>query len=943
MTRETHDPNEPGGDAASAIRPETPVALLGRDSECEALRRLIEDVRRGESRSLVLRGEAGIGKTALLRYLTMVAGDVTVCRAAGVESEMELTFASLHQLCGPMLNRLPGLPGPQRQALEIVFARSAGPPPDRFLVGLAVLSLFSQTAEDRPLLCVVDDAQWLDRASAQTLAFVSRRLLAEPIGVVFATRHASEELAHLPQLDVAGLRLEDARELLARGVPPSLDARVRERIIAETRGNPLALMELPRGLSANELEADFAFAGGLDLSGHIEGSFLRRIDKLSPDGRRLVLLAAAEPLGDSQLVWRAAEQMGITRIVAEEPQAQELLEIDETGVRFSHPLARSAVYSAASAPERRAAHLALAEVTDREADPERRAWHLASAAAGPDEQVAAELERSAGRAQARGGVAAAAAFLTRSVALSEDAARRGDRAIAAAQACLHGGAFDAALGLLTTAEGGSLDELQRARVNLLRAQITFVSRRDATAIPLLLGAARQLEALDARLARTAYVGALSGVLFAARYAPPDGRVRAVAGAIRSASFAGDPAPVTDLLLEAWATLFVEGGAAAVPALREAVTRMEVMDPTAEDLPLLWLVTISAPAVWDDAVWEAASEMAVDAARRSAALSELSLALRTRAYVKLLKGDLDAADALVEEARAAAEATGGETATYSGLTLTALRGGEQEAATMLELARGEAVRRGAGGGLTAIAWAQAIVANGHGNPSSALDAAREACACPTNNPIVGWSLVELVEAAARAGEQAEAAAAAERLRPIARSAGTDWALGVDARCRALLTRGDEAEALFREAVERLGRTRMGLDLARAHLLYGEWLRREQRRVDARTHLREAHAAFSAMGITGFTERAAKELLATGERMRRRTTGTRDELTPQERQIARLARDGLSNPEIGARLFLSPRTVEWHLRKVFTKLDVRSRRELAAALTSLAPDAEPPVPR
>src|SRR6516162_956678 len=444
-------------------------ALRGRSSECALLDGLVSAVRRGQSQSLVLRGEAGIGKTALVEYLVASASDLTVVRAVGVESEMELAYASLHQLCGPLLDRLDRLPVPQRQAMEIVFGLSAGGAPDRFLVGLAVLSLFAAVAEERPLLCVVDDAQWLDRTSGLTLAFVARRLLAEPIGIVFGAREPGEELRRMPELEVRGVREGDARALLSSAVRFKLDEAVRDRIIAETRGNPLALLELPRGLTASQLAGGFGLLAAQALTGRIEESFIRRLELLSDDARRLLLVAAAEPTGDPLLLWRAAGRLGLGPADAEAAEAEGLVAIGGR-VTFRHPLVRSAMYRSAAAEDCRKVHLALAEATDRQTDPDRRAWHLAAAAAGPDEEVALELERSAGRAKARGGLAAAAAFLQRAVALTEDPVRRADRALAAAEASLQVGAFDAALRLVATAEGGRLDEFQRVRVDLLRAE-----------------------------------------------------------------------------------------------------------------------------------------------------------------------------------------------------------------------------------------------------------------------------------------------------------------------------------------------------------------------------------------------------------------------------------------------------------------------------------------
>ena len=912
------------------------MSLLGRVNECVLLDGVIDEVRRGRSRALLLKGEAGIGKTALLEYLVESASDLTVARAVGVESEMELPFASLHQLSGPMLDRLPSLPAPQRQALEVVFALSAGLVPDRFLVGLAVLSLFSQAAEERPLLCVVDDAQWLDDASALTLAFVARRLLAEPVGIVFAAREQRDELQHVDELEVHGLRRADARALLASVVRAKLEEPVRDRIIAETRGNPLALVELPRGLTATQLAGGVGLPGAADLSGHIEEGFVRRLAKLTDGARRLLLLAAAEPVGDPLLLWRAADRLQIAPAAADEAEAQGLLTIDER-VHFRHPLARSAVYGSATARRRRAVHLALAEATDRNADPDRYAWHMASAAAGPDEQVAVELEHSAGRAEARGGLAATAAFLTRAVALTQDPTRRADRALAASQATLQAGGFDAASGLVAVAETGPLDDCQRARVELLRAKIAFASNRGSGASPLLLRAAKRIESLDATLTHAAYLDAMSAAMFAGRLAGPGGEVRDVANAVLATPSNRGPRTAPAVLLDGWAALFAEGCAAATPTLREALTQFGQPVAATDQLHLLWLVTITAPVVWDDARWDVLSSSHVEHARSCGWLSELPLALNSRSYVHLFRGDLETAEALIDEAGAVTEATGAGLTPWGAVGLAALRGRERDAAAMLEVATADATRRCEGISLTVVAWARAILYNALGVPDRALAAAQQAVDCPTNSAAAAWGLVELIEAAARAGESDVAAEAVARFGEIARAAGTDWALGVFARSCALIHAGARAEELYREAISRLGRCQMRLDLTRARLLYGEWLRRNNRRVDARAHLRAAHEQFTSMGVEGFAERARNELLATGEKARKRTVDARDELTAQERQIARLARDGLSNPEIGGRLFLSPRTVEWHLHKVFSKLEIRSRRELSSAMPS--PESEP----
>jgi DNA-binding CsgD family transcriptional regulator len=897
---------------------------------------LVSAIRQGESRSLVLRGEPGIGKTALLEHLVESASDLTVVRAAGVESEMELAFASLHQLCGPLLDRLERLPAPQRQALEIVFGLSQGGPPDRFLVGLAVLSLLSEAAEERPLLCVVDDAQWLDRASALTLAFVARRLLAEPVGIVFAARDPGEELQHLPDLEVHGLRNGDARALLGSAVRFVLDAQVRDRIIAETRGNPLALLELPRGLTAIQLAGGFGMLGDHALSGRIEESYVRRLNTLREDARRLLLLAAAEPIGDPLLLRRASERLGIA-VDAVDTATDGLLVVGER-VTFRHPLARSAVYRSAGAEERRAAHLALAEATDRDVDPDRRAWHLAAATAGPDEDVALELERSAGRAQARGGLAAAAAFLQRAVALTGDPTRRADRALAAAEAGLGAGMFDIALGLLAAADVGPLDELQRARLDLLRAEAAYSESRGSEAPALLLRAAKMLEPLDPQLARETYLDAWSSALFAGAFATA-ASMREVSREARAAPTPTEDSRPSDLLLDGFAMVFTDGRATAAPVLGEAATAFAGSDVSIEEvLRWGWLATAAAVMVWDYETCLAVSTRGVEVAREAGALTVLAVSANVTAQAVVLGGDFGRAAALIAEADSVTDATGTRVAPYGALVLAGLQGRPAEASGLIDATIDECTAGGQGTAVQYARWARSVLLNGLGRYEEAMVAAQEASDDTPELFVSVWAAIELLEAAGRSDEPELARAAHERIAAATAVASTDWARGIRARSRALLSEGETAERLYREGIERLARTRLRPELARAHLLYGEWLRRANRRVDARVQLRAAYDQLTSIGMEAFAERARRELLATGEKVRKRTVETRDELTAQERQIARLARDGLSNPEIGARLFLSPRTVEWHLRKVFSKLGIRSRRELAAALprdSELAP--------
>jgi DNA-binding CsgD family transcriptional regulator len=900
---------------------------------------LVGAIRRGESRSLVLRGEAGIGKTALLEYLVGSASDLTVVRGVGVESEMELAFASLHQLCGPLLDQRARLPAPQRRALETVFGLSDGAAPDRFLVGLGVLSLCSEAADQRPLLCVVDDAQWLDQASALTLAFVARRLLAEPVGIVFAARDPGEALQHITELDVRGLRDDDARALLSSAVGFNLDERVRDRIVAETRGNPLALLELPRGLSAAQLAGGFGTVGTQALSGQIEESFLRRLEALPDDARRLLLIAAAEPVGDALLLWAAAERLGIAATsAADAVKANGLLTVGER-VTFHHPLVRSGVYRSASAEERREVHRALAEATDAQADPDRRAWHLAAAAARPDEDVAVELERSAGRAQARGGLAAAAAFLQRAVELTADPTRRVDRALAAAEASLQAGAFDDARRLLTAAEIGPVDEFQQAGVELLRGHIAMLSTFGSDALPLLLKAARRLERLDVNIARDTYLDAWGAALLAARLGTRGG-LREVSHAARSAPPAdGAPRP-SDLLLDSLATVVTDGRAAAAPLLEDATrTFSDEQFPAETTLHWGWMTVVPTYALWDEQSNYEICVRQLDAVRKAGGLARLPLDLASFSLLAVRCGDFASAEEAIAEADALTTATG-TGITSRAASLDVFRGHEEEARASIDSTRRQAFGLGQGMAVEISDWLFAVLSNSLGRYDDVVTAARDSSNDEPEEPFVSaWTAMEVLEAATRSDAPEMARGALERIVAATAAGGTDTAVGLLARSRALVSTGAEAERLYEEAIARLERSRLRPELARAHLLYGEWLRRENRRVDARAELRAAHDQFTEMGMEGFAARANRELVATGAKARKRTVETRDELTAQERQIARLARDGLSNPEIGARLFLSRRTVEWHLGKVFTKLGIRSRAQLSGALPSSESELAP----
>jgi DNA-binding CsgD family transcriptional regulator len=899
--------------------------LVGRGREREVLGRLLKAGREGEGGVLVMHGEAGVGKTALLEWTIEEGQEFRVLRAVGVEGEMALPYAALQQLCSPILDLSQRLPVPQRDALAVAFGLSIGEAPTPFLVGLAVLGLLSEVAEERPLLCVVDDAQWLDRASARALAFVARRLLAERIALVFAAREAGEVLAGLPELHVTPLGHRDSRILLEAALPSRLDEPVLERIVAETRGNPLALLELPRGLTPTQLAGGFGLPAAVPLSASIEESFTRRLARLPGDARRLLVLAAADPVGDPTLLWRAAERLGIPESVAETVEAQGLLDLGPR-VAFRHPLVRSAVYGAAGLAERRAVHRALADATDPQTEPDRRAWHRAQTVSMPDEEVAAELERSAGRAQARGGLAAVAAFLERAAALTPEPARRARRVLAAAYAHGDAGDLEAALGLLAGVEGGVLDELGRARVELLQAQIALEQRRGGDAGRLFVSAASHLERLDPELARETYLEALGGAMAS------DVHVAGGAPAVAAAALRAPPGTVpprtVDVLLDAFAIRLTEGYAAAAPTLALALELLIATDVSSEHVGRALSLSsgrdsnIVALEMWDDDALHLFAARQVQLARDTGALVHLQFALSFLARSHMLAGELAAAALMIDESRVIAEATGNPALVNAPMILSAWRGQESEASELIAATSAEAAARR----WSSNNYARSVLYNGLGRHDSAREAAWKAL---QPDPIGYGALLmpELAEAASRTGDRAVLESVLAWLSERTRVISSGWASGIEARVRALLSEGEVADTLYRQSITHLSATRMRVELARTHLLYGEWLRRERRRLDARTHLRTALDAFRGMGAEAFASRAERELLATGERARKRSVDTLDQLTPQETQIARLAASGLTNREIAAQVFISSSTVEYHLRKAFRKLDVKSRTQLA----------------
>ncbi len=882
--------------------------LFGRSPERAALDQMLLDARAGRSAVRVIRGEAGIGKSMLLDYVQAQASGATILRGLGVESDMELAYASLHQVCAPVLDAIGELPAPQRDALRVALGSATGEAPERFLVGLAVLTLVSRASVSRPVLVLVDDAQWLDRVSLQTLEFVARRLTAEPVAMVFAVRdpEGAAFLAGLPQIRLEGLDAGAAAELLESVFGGRLEDRLRERLVAETHGSPLALMELPRGRSAGELAYGLHGAVWDSISARVEEGYARRLRSLPAPTRTLLLVAAAEPLGDARLLVEAAEFLGIG-VDTGPAKAAGLIEFGQA-VRFRHPLARSAVYNAASARERRAVHRALAAVTDPDLDPDRRAWNAAQACQGPDEEAAAGLEGAADRARRRGGMSAEAVLMERSASLTPDDARRGRRALAAAEAHFSAGSPERAQEALALAGLCPLEPNDRARLTRLRARILFGLSRSDDASPLLLEAAAQFARHDSSLARETYLEAISATVFAGRVHGPSGAVAAATAAL-STDFAAAPIQPADHLLEGIALLLTEGRTSGFPVLRRALARFGQERLPTREATLRWLLL--APVVqetfvhelWDFSAWELLSARSARLAREVGALGVLPLTLMYVAGVDLHHGDVATCAARVAEAEEISAATGYAPLTYALLALTAWRGDERAALKVLDDARASALERGEVSLIGVSGYAKGVLYNGLAQYDRALEGTREGIAHDGFN-FTGWTLAEHVEAAVRSGLEDEAREGLDRLTERARAAATDWAMGIQLRCEALLSEDDDAGALFQQALERLEREGIVLQVARTHLLYGEWLRRTRHRAEARDRLRQAHGMFHEMGLLGFAERARRELRATGEHVRPRNPGARSSLTPQESQIAALAATGLTNRGIGTELFLSP---------------------------------------
>ncbi len=909
--------------------------LVGRDDETGALEDVLAAVRDGLSGVLVLRGEAGIGKTALLDRAAGMAPDMRVAWVAGVESEMDLGFAGLHQLLVPLLDGLHELPAPQRAALQSAFGLAAGPPPDRFLVGLATLTLLTGAAAGRPVLCVVDDAQWLDRASAEVLGFVARRLFADRVGMLFAVREGEERAVvfeGLPELPVGGLAEDAARELLAAAAGGAVDPRVGARIVAETAGNPLGLVEFGGELTAGERSGAVPLTGPLRFGGRLEKLYLSRVRALPADAQTLLLVLAADQLGDPAKVWRAAGRLGIGPEAVELPGVERLV-TGAPSLQFRHPLTRSIVYHGARSVARWRVHEALAAASDPVRDPDRRAWHLAQAVSGPDEEAAGELEASAGRARGRGGWASSAAFLERSAELTQNAARRARRLVAAAGARLAAGETPAARALLDRAAPDLPDPVVSARARRLEGDILFAAGEPAAATSVLLEAARMVAPYDARLARDTLLEA-----FAAQLSSRAAGTAEVLQAVRSApGVTESPATAGDLLLDGFAAVAERRFAVGSGLLRQAVAAVTGGQPVPGDAPQRFLAfRLAVTELYDDSAWRELAGQWVARARARGALAAMVAGLGFQACSQLAEGRFAAAEATIAEARTLAGAMGNRTylagLANAELEVLAWRGDQAAARPLAARLLRVAADQGDGHGMQRVHKALAALELGLGNNQEALHYALKAVA---GQPVLSFQPGPdvLIEAAIRCGDRAAATAALEAVAPRWLACETPWSLGLLARGQALLADDEHAEDGYRLSIERLRQCQVTPELARSHLLYGEWLRRRRRRRGAREQLRAACELFGTLGMEAFAHRAQAELRAAGEHTVARGAAAPDTLTPQEAQIARLAAGGATNLQIAAQLFISASTVDYHLRKVFRKLGVASRVRLAHMLSEL----------
>ena len=920
-------------DGSCTPRPE----LLGRSRERQILAGLLQAARDGQGGALVLRGEEGIGKSALLDDVVKGAGEFCVSRVVCVQSEMEFAYSGLRQLCGPAMEMLTDLPPLHRDAVSDAFGLGFGPPPDRYLVGMGVFGLLSLAGQEKPAIWIVDDAQWLDVESRHAIGLAGRRLREDHAVLLVATRDEAEEidvLAGFQELHLAGLARHEADRLFDSVVTGPLDQTVRDRIIAETRGNPLALLELPKAWTTAELVEGLSESTGVSVAGQLEQAFAKRIRELPPDTQTFLTLAASETQGDAALLHAAAELLKLDWTAAAPAECAGLIDLGPR-VFFRHPLIRAAAYRAAPLQSRLEAHGALAEVTDPVRDADRRAWHRANSSVVHNENIGVELERTAGRARARGGFLAASALLERAALLTPNGGERADRTLAAATAKRDAGALEAALRLLPAVSTGPPSELRGALAERLRGRIASDQRRSAVAAELLLHAAQTLERFDPILARETH---LEAVLAAVWESGPEGGefVNKTAEAAASAlADEGEPSRVSDMLLAALALRVTDGHEAAAAMMTRALAAVRDHDIDADGVdPLFWMTGTRAAGIiateaWDYEAGRSLAERQVGVARQVGARVQLQFALNLLANNLVLAGDLRRASMLVQEEQALSNMTSVASIAETEMLLEAYRGNVAAVSTLIRKTRNSAVLEGQGRLGACAHLASAVLDNGRGRHAEALASARQ---------VVEWDVLgyqtlaasELAEAASREGDAALLAHVRAWVSGRAAATPTHWALGIAARVQALDAESAMADSLYRASIEHLERTRLQVELARSHLLYGEWLRRTGSRGDARQQLSIALESLNKMGVCGFAERAHRELAAaTNRRMRRYVDAPEICLTSQEICIAQLVQQGLTNPEIGTRLFLSPRTIEWHLRNIFGKFGISSRRELRGA--------------
>ena len=909
--------------------------LLGRHTECEAIDGLLAAARDGLSGLLLLTGEPGIGKTRLLEYAAADAADLHVIRLAGVESEIRLGFGALHRLLRPFLDRILGLPVPQRDALSAAFGLIGSAPPDRYLVGLATLNVLASVAAEKPVLCLVDDVHWLDRESAEALAFTARRLHADSLAFILAARgEASDQsvFASLGTLPLGGLAAQEAKALLASRVAGYLDAAVAEQIVAGTGGNPLALTEITARLSPEQLAGVAPLPARLPVSRMFDLHFRAVIAALPPDTRTLLLLIAAAPADDAPLIWRAAGWLGLSARAAQ-PAAERGIVTRDAQPSFRHPLIRSAVYADADPARRRRVHAALAAAYDSVGDAEWSAWHRAEAAAGTDEQIAAELQAAAEHARARGGFSEQALFLSRAADLTPAPGRRAERRLAAADAHVICGDPAAAEILLDLAAADLDGRVARARALRTRAVLEMFHVRVANVPAMLMEAVAELGDLDRRMTWD--------LLFEAMHAAMMGREHVrettlceVAKATATAWHDPDaPAWSGDLVMAGLARRVAEGHAQGAPVLRAALAKLRGATELQElGIPLSVLISFATDEVWDIEARRELTERLAAVDRSQGALYALSMTLLVAAQAEITAGRFAEAETCYAEADEFFAAIGFPAdGAVNRAHLFAWSGREDELRGALTGIASLAEAFGQGHMDKMGLHALSILDLGLGRYQSALD---HALTVFRDDPPSTGNLVlpVIVEAGVRTGEREAAAAALTRMTERAHAAATPWALGLLARCEALMCADEQAEAGYRESVSRLSRVPVDLDLAHSRLLFGEWLRRGKRRAESRAQLRAAHQVFESCGAVPFAERARTELLATGAQVRKRALPAGTELTAQERHVAVLAASGHTNAEIAERLFITVSTVEFHLNKVFRKLAISSRRQIAVRIGS-----------